>query len=308
MRRATHPRTFGTHVARGILSSRPKRRITPFQEYIMPTRKSPADRSKARARSTAAKTSKAKSGGAKSQAKPKRATARTAVRKGPKAIAMLIKDHRAVQKMFKQVVKMKDASEARDLIEQTCSELTVHAQLEEDVFYPFARERLDEPDLVNEAQVEHQVARDLIAQLQGGEGDDEQQMARYTVLAEYTNHHIQEEEKELFPKLMKMKGVREELEQLGEEMQQRKMELSGGEKSSGEDAEEARAIEDEEFQDEMRARSGEEIDMGEEYADRDERSVTDEERGLGVGARRSDDRSRPSQAAARRGEESKRSR
>jgi hemerythrin superfamily protein len=271
----------------------------------MPTRKSTADRSKARGKSTAAKTSKGKSGGAKSQARSKRATTRTPARKEPEAIAMLVKDHRAVQKMFKQVVKMKDASEARDLIEQTCSDLTVHTQLEEDVFYPFARDHLDEPDLVNEALVEHQVAKDLIAQLHGGEGDDEQQMARYRVLSEYVNHHIQEEEKELFPKLMKAKGVKEEMQRLAEEMQQRKMELTGGEESSDV---EARAIEEDEFQDEMSARSGEESGMGEEDREREERPMTDEERGMSSGARRSGERSRVSQAAARRGEESKRSR
>jgi hemerythrin superfamily protein len=273
-----------------------------IQEYTMPTRKSTADRSKARGKTTAARTSKGKSGGAKSRTGSKRATTRTATRKEPQAIAMLVKDHRAVQKMFKQVVKMKEAGGARDLIRETCSELTVHAQLEEDVFYPFARQHLDQADLVNEAQVEHQVAKDLIARLQGGEGDDEQRMARYTVLSEYVNHHIEEEEKELFPKLMKVKGVKEEMQALAEEMQQRKMELTGAGRSSGADVHEERAIEEDEFQEGPAARSGED-----DHEERDERSMTDEELGMSS-ARRSGDRSRPSQAAARRGEESKRSR
>jgi hemerythrin-like domain-containing protein len=146
----------------------------------------------------------------------------------PKAIAMLANDHRNVRKMFKQFEKMKDQDDSarNEIIEKVCQELTIHTKVEEELFYPFARERLEDGDLLDEAEVEHQVAKDLIAQLQQGTGEEAQRDASMTVLGEYVSHHIDEEEKELFPKLTKVKGVKEEMQALGEEMEQRKLDLA----------------------------------------------------------------------------------
>src|SRR6476469_2094608 len=120
----------------------------------------------------------------------------------PEAIEMLTEDHRKVQKMFKQFEKMKDEGdeqEKRELVEQTCAELKVHTQIEEEIFYPAAREGLEEGDLVAEALVEHGSAKQLIEQLEGMDGGGETFDATFIVLGEYVNHHITEEQNEMFP-------------------------------------------------------------------------------------------------------------
>jgi hemerythrin-like domain-containing protein len=143
----------------------------------------------------------------------------------PEAIEMLIEDHRKVQKMFKQFEKMKDEGdeqEKRELVEQTCAELKVHTQIEEEIFYPSAREALEEGDLIAEALVEHGSAKQLIEQLEGMDGGGETFDATFIVLGEYVNHHITEEQNEIFPKLKKAEL---NWDALAAEMQQRKHEL-----------------------------------------------------------------------------------
>jgi len=124
----------------------------------------------------------------------------------PEPMEMLIADHREVQKMFKQFEKLKeqdDDQSKRDLVDLTCAELKVHTQIEEEIFYPAAREALAEGDLVAEALVEHNSAKELIAKLQGSGANAEEYAAMFTVLGEYVNHHIAEEQNEMFPKLKK---------------------------------------------------------------------------------------------------------
>jgi hemerythrin-like domain-containing protein len=132
-----------------------------------------------------------------------RSTSRTSF---PEPMTMLIQDHRKVQKMFKQFEKLKDQDDEqskRDLVEQTCAELKVHTQIEEEIFYPAAREGLEEDDLVAEALVEHDSAKRLIAKLEGANTPGEEYDALFTVLGEHVNHHIAEEQDEMFPKLKK---------------------------------------------------------------------------------------------------------
>jgi hemerythrin superfamily protein len=100
--------------------------------------------------------------------------------------------------------------------------LTVHATVEEEIFYPAAREALEEQDLLDEAEVEHATAKDLIAQIQTMDPSDELYDAKVTVLGEYVNHHVQEEEKQMFPKCKKAKMP---LDELGEQLQARKQAL-----------------------------------------------------------------------------------
>ena len=134
------------------------------------------------------------------------------------AITLLTDDHKKVKKLFKDFEKIKEKGEASDkeaLVEQICTELTVHAEIEEEVFYPAAREAIDDDDMMNEAEVEHASAKDLIEQLQAIDSSDPTYDAKVTVLGEYVNHHIEEEEKEMFPKVKKAKV---DLEALGEEL------------------------------------------------------------------------------------------
>jgi hemerythrin superfamily protein len=138
--------------------------------------------------------------------------------KANNAIAMLTDDHKKVKKLFKEFDKLKEKGDAADkeaLVEQICMELTMHAELEEELFYPAAREAIDDDDMMNEAEVEHASAKDLIEQLQALDSSDSTYDAKVTVLGEYVNHHVEEEEKEMFPKVKKAKL---DLEALGEEM------------------------------------------------------------------------------------------
>ena len=120
------------------------------------------------------------------------------------ATALLERDHAEVKKLFKEYEKLADAEadgeERQALAERICAMLTVHATIEEEIFYPAAREAEVENDLLDEAQVEHASAKDLIAQIQGMGPDDDLYDAKVTVLGEYIDHHVQEEEGEMFPK------------------------------------------------------------------------------------------------------------
>ena len=120
------------------------------------------------------------------------------------AIEMLMQDHKRVQKLFKDFEKVdRDDEEAvRELVETACLELQIHSMLEEEIFYPAVRAQTEDPeqeDLLNEAEVEHEAADDLIAKLHELEADDPMYCAYFAVLAEYVRHHIKEEEQELFP-------------------------------------------------------------------------------------------------------------
>ena len=135
----------------------------------------------------------------------KKAAPRAAAKKAAAtdAIKLLTADHADVKKLFKEYEKLADAEadgeERQALAEQICDMLTVHATIEEEIFYPAARDAVDEQDLLDEAEVEHASAKDLIAQIQEMDADEELYDAKVKVLGEYVNHHVQEEENELFP-------------------------------------------------------------------------------------------------------------
>ncbi len=151
---------------------------------------------------------------------PARST--TARRMKNNAIKLLTEDHNKVKKMFKEFEKLSkknDTAGKEELATQICKELSVHAQLEEEIFYPAVREAIDEDDLMNEAMVEHASAKDLIAQIQSMAASDAMYDAVVTVLGEYINHHVEEEQNEMFPKVEKSDI---DLDELGLEMVQRK--------------------------------------------------------------------------------------
>lgn len=119
---------------------------------------------------------------------------------------MLKKDHRNVKKAYKEFTKLdplEDTERCDAIVRQVLADLQVHTTLEEEFLYPAAREA--EPKLIDEAEVEHESAKALIEQLDQMEVGDEKFSARFTVLCEYVEHHIKEEEKELFPKLEKLR-------------------------------------------------------------------------------------------------------
>src|SRR4030095_14954076 len=135
-------------------------------------------------------------------------------------------DHAEVKHLFDQFEKLgEDASpeEKEAIVREVCAMLRVHATVEEEIFYPAAREAPDAEDLLNEAEVEHGTAKDLIAKLDAMESDDEMFDANFTVLSEYIKHHVKEEEGELFPKISKSDL---DLDALGALMLTRKEELS----------------------------------------------------------------------------------
>ncbi len=150
--------------------------------------------------------------------------------KAPKkedAIDLLKQDHREVEALFKEFEQLEDEMEAAEqVIETACTELKIHDKIETEIFYPALREAAEQEeveDLLDEAEVEHETVRELIGKLEGMEPTDEKRKAHFTVLMEYVKHHVQEEEKEMFPKLKKLKSL--DLEGLGEQMKERKTEL-----------------------------------------------------------------------------------
>jgi len=129
-------------------------------------------------------------------------------------LGMLIDDHREAQKLFKEFESAKDDAQKKQIAQRACAALTAHTEIEEQHFYPLLREADPKEfgSLLNEAKVEHASAKDLIAQLQTMKPTDEMFDAHFTVLGEYTNHHITEEEDELFPKVVKKDIVLRDLE------------------------------------------------------------------------------------------------
>lgn len=147
----------------------------------------------------------------------------------PDACTLLDADHRAVRKMFKEYEALTEsrgktvANKKVELARQICRELTVHAQIEEEIFYPALRDALKETDLLAEAEVEHASAKDLIAQIEAVDTPDEMFDAKVIVLGEYIDHHVKEERNEIFVKARASKKLN--LVAMREELQARKAEL-----------------------------------------------------------------------------------
>jgi hemerythrin-like domain-containing protein len=134
------------------------------------------------------------------------------------AIGLLKSDHDSVKKLFKRFEELGPRAKKtkRDIAEKVITELSQHAAIEEQILYPAVRERMpDEEPTVLEALEEHHVAKWVLSELDGLTPDDERFDAKFTVLAESVRHHIEEEEKELFPK-MREEFTRTELTELGE--------------------------------------------------------------------------------------------
>ena len=139
------------------------------------------------------------------------------------ATEMLIADHEKVSALFEQFLKARSAAKKSEIVGQICEELTVHAEIEEEIFYPAFKQALNDTELEPQARVEQQTLKDLIAQIEDAEPDGEMFDARVNVLCEYVKHHVQEEQNEMFPKAKASKKM--DLIALGAQMAQRKKAL-----------------------------------------------------------------------------------
>ncbi|WP_153159746.1 hemerythrin domain-containing protein [Zoogloea sp. 1C4] len=138
------------------------------------------------------------------------------------AIALLKADHGTVSGLFEEYEKADSSKKRKALVAEICTELSVHAQIEEEIFYPAVKAALKDKLLVPEATVEHASLKDLIAQIEGVEPDGELYAAKVKVLSEYVKHHVKEEQNEMFPKA---KATSLDLAELGVQMAARKTEL-----------------------------------------------------------------------------------
>jgi len=138
------------------------------------------------------------------------------------AIALLKADHEAVSQLFAEYEKTRSVPNKKALVAEICTALNVHAQIEEEIFYPAVKKALKDKLLVPEATVEHTSVKELIAQLEGIEPDGEMYDAKVKVLSEYVKHHVKEEQNEMFPKI---KASSLDMVELGARMAARKDDL-----------------------------------------------------------------------------------
>jgi hemerythrin superfamily protein len=142
---------------------------------------------------------------------------------GMDAVTLLKKDHDDVDKMFEEF-ESADEDRKFELAAEICQALTVHATIEEEIFYPRAREAIDAEDLMLEAEIEHDSVKYLIERIQEGEVDEVRLSAMIKVLSEYVSHHVNEEQRKMFPRV---KRAELDLEAIGRALMERKLELEG---------------------------------------------------------------------------------
>lgn len=140
------------------------------------------------------------------------------------ATAILRADHKLVSSLFAEYEKTSEKSRKKELVAKICKELTIHAQVEEEIFYPAVKKALQDKELVPEANVEHQTLKNLIAEVKDADPGNEMYEARIKVLSEYVKHHVKEEQNEMFPKA---RSTNLDMVELGTMIKQRKDELSG---------------------------------------------------------------------------------
>ena len=149
----------------------------------------------------------------------------SAAPKPMEAIALLRADHKVVSALFAEYETARSASRKKSIVAKICTELGVHAQVEEEIFYPAVKQALKDKELVPEATVEHASVKDLIAQVKGMEPDGEMFDAKIKVMSEFVKHHVKEEQNEMFPRAKKTKL---DMVALGARIAARKEELLSG--------------------------------------------------------------------------------
>jgi len=148
------------------------------------------------------------------------------------AIALLKDDHRKVEALFEKFEKAKDAKTKKALATEICTELSVHATIEEEIFYPACREAVED-DLRNEAYVEHDGAKVLIAELAGSDPDNEFYDAKMKVLSEDIKHHVKEEERPGDGYFAQARKAGLDMDELGDRLAARKQQLLADIKKNG---------------------------------------------------------------------------
>ena len=140
------------------------------------------------------------------------------------ALTLLAQDHREVEELFEKFEKASGDGRKEKLAKQICTELKIHAQIEEEIFYPAIRGKIDGDDL-DEAYVEHDTAKMLINEIEAGSADDDFYDAKVKVLQEEIEHHVKEEEKMHGNIFQQTRKTDVDLEALGEQLAARKAEL-----------------------------------------------------------------------------------
>ena len=142
------------------------------------------------------------------------------------AIRLLTADHQEVKQLFKNFADIKDqesaAEKKSEVVKQICAALTIHTKVEEEIFYPAVRQSIADADVMDEADVEHAGATILVTQLERMSPGDDHYDAMVTVLSEYVDHHVKEEQEEIFPKARK---ANVDMAELGARIAERKAQL-----------------------------------------------------------------------------------
>ena len=147
---------------------------------------------------------------------------KTVLKKPQEATALLRADHALVAKLYTEYEASRSNNKKKEIVARMFTELTIHAQVEDEIFYPAFQNAIRDKLLVPEAAVEHATLKDLIAQVEGAEPDGEMFDAKIIVLSEYVKHHVKEERNEMFPKA---KASDMDLVEMGAQIAQRKQVL-----------------------------------------------------------------------------------
>jgi hypothetical protein len=150
----------------------------------------------------------------------------------PDAVALLKADHRKVEDLFEKFEKARSDSVKKSLVEEICTELSVHTVIEEEIFYPACTGKIEE-DLVKEAYVEHDGAKVMISELLSSSPGDEFYDAKVKVLSEEIKHHVKEEEHRVDGMFAQARDAGLDMDALGEQLAARKKELLAEFKSKG---------------------------------------------------------------------------
>ena len=143
----------------------------------------------------------------------------------PNATQLIRQDHKKVEGLFKKFQQTKGAQAKRRLAENAMAELEVHAALEEEIFYPAVKKEVEDGSMVQEAIDEHQTVKQLISELKAMDEADEEFESQFSQLVENVQHHVEEEENEMLPKVEESEL---DLNSLGQQMSQRKQEMQNG--------------------------------------------------------------------------------
>jgi hypothetical protein len=149
----------------------------------------------------------------------------------PDAVALLKEDHRKVEGLFEKFESTKDESRKKALVQEICTELCIHATIEEEVFYPACKGEIEEEDMLDEAYVEHDGAKVMISELLNSGPENEFYDAKVKVLSEMIKHHVKEEEARSEGLFAQAKAAGLDMEALGERLLLRKQELMADFKS-----------------------------------------------------------------------------